>query len=123
MVEPIDLLFGLWTRVGQSKHQFNHIRQVAPMCTISIVFARWHQCTGQYSAVSSARVAEPIDLLFGLWTREGRRKHKFNHIRQVAPMCPDGRVHWHHLENMTKSSICSGDVLLCQITLTTCSTT
>jgi len=31
------------------------------------------------------KTAEPIDLLFGLWTLVGRRKHKFNHIRQVAP--------------------------------------
>ena len=30
--EPIDLLFGLWTRVGRRKH------------TSSIVFARWLQC-------------------------------------------------------------------------------
>jgi len=28
---------------------------------------------------------------FGLWTRVGRRKHKFSCIRQVAPMCPHGR--------------------------------
>jgi len=32
-------------------------------------------------------MAELIDLSFGLWTRVGRRKHKFNRIRQVAPMC------------------------------------
>jgi len=31
MVEPIDLPFGLWTRVGRRKHEFNRIRQVAPM--------------------------------------------------------------------------------------------
>jgi len=29
-----------------------------------------------------------LNLLFGLWTRVGRRKHKFNCILQVAPMCP-----------------------------------
>jgi len=28
-VEPIDLPFGLWTPVGQSKHEFSRIRQVA----------------------------------------------------------------------------------------------
>ena len=45
-------------------------------------------------------MAEPIDLPFGLWTRVGRRKHNFNHIGQVAPMCPHGilivtdRVAW-----------------------------
>jgi len=32
------------------------------------------------------RAAEPIDLPFGLWTRVGRRIHKFNGIRQVAPV-------------------------------------
>jgi len=24
---------------------------------------------------------------------------RFNSIRQVAPMCPHGRAHWHHLAN------------------------
>jgi len=49
--EPIDLSFGLWSRVGQAKHKFNRIRQVAPMCAISIVYVRnfncihlWRQC-------------------------------------------------------------------------------
>jgi len=43
--------------------------------------------------VSCARTAEPIDLPFGLWTRVGRRKHKFNGIRQVALVCPHGKAH------------------------------
>jgi len=29
-------------------------------------------------------MAEPVDLPFGLWTPV----HKFNRIRQMAPMCP-----------------------------------
>jgi len=33
-------------------------------------------------------MAEPIDLPFGLCTRVGRRKHKFNRIGHVARMCP-----------------------------------
>jgi len=36
-------------------------------------------------------MAELIDLLFGLWCGVGCRKHKFNRIRQVAPMCPPVR--------------------------------
>ena len=32
-------------------------------------------------------------LPFGLWTQVGWKKYKFNHIRQVAPMCPHGRAH------------------------------
>jgi len=45
--ELIDLSFGLWTRVDRQKHEFNRIRQVAPVCTSSIVMvfvfvlARW----------------------------------------------------------------------------------
>jgi len=40
------------------------------------------------SAVRCAKTAEPIDLPFALSTRVGRRMHKFNRIRQVAPICP-----------------------------------
>ena len=34
----------------------------------------------------------------------------------------DGDAHWHHLTNITEPSMCCGDAALCQITLTTCST-
>jgi len=91
--ELIDLLFGLWTRVGQRKHSFNRICQVATMCTNSVVFARWRQCAWRPPAVKCAKIAELIDLPFGLWTLVGRRKHKFNCICQVAPVSPYGRAH------------------------------
>ena len=65
-------------------------------------------------------MAEPVDLPFGLWTQVGTRKHKFNRIRQVAPMCPNGKARWRHLANTIELSVCSGDAALCQITLTTC---
>jgi len=65
-------------------------------------------------------MAEAIDLLIGLSTPVGRRKHKFNHIHQVAPMCPHGRAYWRLLANTTEPSVCGGDAVLCQITLTTC---
>ena len=39
-------------------------------------------------------MAEAIDLPFRLWTRVGRRKHKFNRIRQEAPVCPYRRAQW-----------------------------
>ena len=71
--------------------------------------------------MSCARTAKPIDLPFGLWTRVCQRKHKFNCICQVAPMCPHGKAHWHHLANTIQPSICGSDVVLCQIALTTCS--
>ena len=68
--------------------------------------------------MSCAETAEPIDLLFGLWTRVGRRKHKFN--CQVAPMCHPMWAHWCHLAKMTEPSVCGGDAVSHQITLTTC---
>jgi len=119
--ESIDLPFELGTQVGRRKQEFNRIRQMAPMCTISIVFARWRQRTRQHSAVSGPKTAEPIDLPFGLWTRVGRRKHKFNHIRQVA-QCAHMEGHiWRHLANTIEPSACGGDAVICQITFTTCS--
>jgi len=72
------------------------------------------------SAVSCAETSEPIDLPFRLWTWVGRRKHKFNHMPQVAQMCPHGRAHCCHLVNTIEPRICSNDAVLCQITLTTC---
>jgi len=65
-------------------------------------------------------MAEPIDLPFGLWTQVGRRKHKLNHIRHVAPICSHGRAHWRHVASTTEPSVCGGDAALRQITLTTC---
>jgi len=104
MAEAIDLPFGSWTRVGGKKHEFNRIRQVAPVCTVLIAFERWRQCSRRHSAVSCARMAEVTNMPFGLWTRVGRRKHKFNHIRQVAPMRPHGRAHWCHQANAIEPS-------------------
>jgi len=63
---------------------------------------------------------EPIDSPFGLGTQMGRKKHTVKRIRQVAPMCCDGRAHWRHLVNMTEPSVRAGDAALCQITLITC---
>jgi len=49
----------------------------------------------------------------------GRRKRKFNHTRQIAPMCAHERTHWRHMANTIQPSVCGGDADLCQITLTT----
>jgi len=42
--ESIYLPFGLWTLMDRRKHEFNRIRQAAPMCKSSILFARLRQC-------------------------------------------------------------------------------
>jgi len=55
--------------------------------------------------MSCAKSAGLINLLFGLWSWVGRRKHKFSRIRQVAPMCPNGRAHWHNLLNTIERHI------------------
>jgi len=57
--------------------------------------------------------AEAIDLPFGLWTRVGRRKHKFSRIHQVAPMCPHGGAYCRQLANTIELSMCDGDALHC----------
>ena len=66
------------------------------------------------------KAAKPNDFPSGLWTRVGRRKHKFSRICHVAPMCSYGRAHWRHLENTNETSACGGDSVLCKITLTIC---
>jgi len=76
--------------------------------------------TRQHTAVSCAKMAELIDLPFGLYTQVGERKHKCNCIFQVAPMCPHGRVHWRHLANTIDPFVCGNDAALCQITFSTC---
>ena len=56
---------------------------------------------------------------FELRTRVGRRKHKFNRICQVAPICPHERAHCRHLANTIEPSIYGGDApyvkLLCYL--------
>jgi len=45
---------------------------------------------------------------------------QFNRVRQVAPIHPHRRAHWRHLANTTEPSVCGGDAVLCQITVTSC---
>jgi len=59
--------------------------------------------------VSPAKMAEPIEMPFGLWTRVAPRNHVL-----------DGDAHWRHLANTTEPSTCVADAALCQSTLTTC---
>ena len=49
----------------------------------------------RHSDLICAKTVEPIDMPFGLLTQVGPRKHMFNRIRQMAPMCPHGRAHLH----------------------------
>jgi len=59
--------------------------------------------------VSCAKTAEPIEMPFGQWTRVGPRKHILY-----------WGAHWRNPANTIEPSVCGGDAVLCQITLTSC---
>ena len=61
------------------------------------------------TAVSCAKMAEPIEMTFLTAARVDPRKHVLG-----------GGAHWRHLLNTIKSSMYGGDAVFCQITLTTC---
>jgi len=48
----------------------------------------------RHSDMNCAKTAEPVDLPLHLWTQVGRRKHSFNRVRQVVPMCPCVEYDW-----------------------------
>jgi len=78
--EPIEMPFGLWTRVGPAKHQLDgaqisHAKGQLLRDTPGMIDA---------TAMSCAKMTEPIDLPFGLRTWVGRRKHKFNRNATLA---------------------------------------
>jgi len=119
--EPIVMPFGLWAQNCPRNRELDLDWVQIPHENGQFWMERVTHCkVCGLSAVSSADIAEPIDLQFGLWSRVVRRKHEFNHIRQVAPMCQHGRAHCRHLANTTEPSVCGGDAVLCQITSTTC---
>jgi len=60
------------------------------------------------TTVSCAKMAELIEMPFGLWTRVGPRQ------------CVRCGARWCNLANTTEPSMCGGDAAFCQITLTTC---
>ena len=61
--------------------------------------------------VIPAKTVEASEMLFGLSTRVGPRKHVLGGVHSV---------HWRHLANTTEPLMCGGDAACCQITLTTC---
>ena len=64
-------------------------------------------------------MAEPINLSFGLWTRVGWRKHKFNRIRQVGQCAlPCGHIGASWRIRLNRPSAVA--MRSCQIPLTTC---
>jgi len=106
MTEPIEMPFGLWSRVGPRNHILVWV-QIAP-CQGAIfrgndmpMHARRH------SAVNCAKMVEPIEMPFWLWTRVSQRKHVHTGGTWRIPM-------------KHEPCVCCGDAAFCQITLTTC---
>jgi len=63
----------------------------------------------RHYAVRCAKMAESIEMPFGLWTRVGPRKHVLG-----------GDGHWRNLLNTIAPSMWGGDAAFCQITLNSC---
>jgi len=117
MAELIEMPFGFMIQEGPG----NHILDGGPdIPSERAIFGerRAHCKFGNF--LPWAVQAEPIDLPFGLWTWVGWRKHKFSRIRQVPTLCLHGKAHWRHLANTIEPSVCGGNTVLCQITLTIC---
>jgi len=107
--EPIDMSFGLWTRMGPKE---SCVRWGPDPPWEGAMFGERAPIVKYTEFLLSAvqKTVEPIDLPFGLWTRLGQRKHKFNAL-----------VRWRrNVAITTEPSVCCGDAALCQITLTTC---
>ena len=84
--EAIDFPFWLQTRIGQlRKRKFSRISHVAPMCTRSIVFARWRQCTRRHCRELCENGGDQFAVCIA--DSGGPKEDKFSRIHQVAPMC------------------------------------
>jgi len=106
--EPIDLPFGLWTRLGRRKHKFNRVRQVAPMCPTTL-------CRELYENGWTDR--------FVVWVVHDSVGPKKAQVQSYSPggaNKPSWEAHWRHLANAIELSVCGGDAALCQTTLTIC---
>ena len=83
--ESSEIPFGLWAQMGPRNHLLDAV-QITPWKG-AILEERHAHCKVYRDFLPWAvKMAEPIDLPFGLWTQVGWRNHKFNHIRKVAPM-------------------------------------
>jgi len=80
--ETIEMPFGLQTKVGPRKHASDGAQTTHAKGQLLGERTCWGMPDD--SAVSCAKIAQPIYLPFTLWTRIGQRKHKFNRTCHVA---------------------------------------
>jgi len=80
-----------------------------PVVTDGVAWSVGLSIDESVTVVSPTKIAEPAEMLLGLWTRMGPR----NRIRWGA--------HWCYLANTTEPAVCGDDAALCHISLITCS--
>jgi len=67
MAEPIEMLLGLWTWVSPRNHVLDGGPD-RPMRSGSFLGERTRRGVPDDTAMSCAKMAEPIEMPFGLWT-------------------------------------------------------
>jgi len=102
MVKPIEIVFGMWTRVGQRNHVLDGVQIPTP--------------EGQFLGRTGAGQGHFRRQIYS--KRPNRGQHRYGADADCG--VKDGSTHCRHLANTTELSVCSGDVALCQITSTTC---
>jgi len=89
MAEPIEMPFGLRTRVGPGNHVL-HEGPDPPMGSGNFLGGKRtsHCKVYRYSMVICAKTVEPIEMPFGLWTRMGPRNRVLDGDPEVLGTLP-----------------------------------
>jgi len=75
MAEPIEVPFGMWTRVGPTKHVLDGGPD--PPYEGTILRGKGQSIVKHWDSLlcGGGKMAEPIEVPFGMWTRVGPTKH------------------------------------------------
>jgi len=100
--EPIEMPFGIWTRVCSRNHVLDEVHISA--CDGAILRAKRADSGHMQRSIYSKRLSR------------GQNRCGAGAERGVGY----GDAHWRNLANTTEPSVCSSQTALCQITLTIC---
>ena len=115
--------FGLWARSGSRNHEIDGVPIPHEM---GGQFLGKGSPTEKYRDFLPWAVRKRLNRSIcrsgcGLGCAEGSTNSiVFARWRQYALHCSPMWAHWRHLANTIEPSVCGGDAVLCQITLTTC---